>query len=113
MAIELHFNAREASKDRLLYLLTPPSPSPPDMSSPAAFYPASPKEALKAAYVGESIRNIPTPAVVIDVATVRRNCERMLQACDRLKLSWRAHVKTHKVHGLATRAQVEGLTVAA
>ncbi|XP_044718994.1 putative serine dehydratase domain-containing protein [Hirsutella rhossiliensis] len=76
------------------------------MSSPAAaFYPVSPKAALKATYVGQSIRNIPTPAVIIDVAAARRNCERMLQACDRLKLSWRAHVKTHKTVELA-RLQV-------
>lgn len=76
------------------------------MSSPAAtFYPTSPAEALKAAYVGQSIRDVPTPAVVIDVAAVRRNCERMLRACDRLKLSWRAHVKTHKVRCRATRVQ--------
>ncbi|KJZ78512.1 hypothetical protein HIM_01903 [Hirsutella minnesotensis 3608] len=74
-------------------------------SPPACFYPTSPKDALSAAYVGRSIRDVPTPAVVINVAAARRNCERMLQACDRLKLGWRAHVKTHKTIELA-RLQV-------
>ncbi|PHH89312.1 hypothetical protein CDD83_6301 [Cordyceps sp. RAO-2017] len=70
-----------------------------------AFYPTSPKEALVAAYVGQSIRHLPTPAVVLNVAAARRNCQRMLQACDKLRLGWRAHVKTHKTVELA-RLQV-------
>lgn len=74
--------------------------------SSTVFYPTSPKEALAALYVGKSIRDVPTPAAVIDVAAARRNCERMLQACKSLDLGWRAHVKTHKVfltmRGIAT-----------
>lgn len=63
-------------------------------------YPSSPRDALAKLYIGKSIRHVPTPAAVMDVAAVRRNCERMLQACDKLGLSWRAHVKTHKVSRL-------------
>lgn len=59
-------------------------------------YPTSPKHIL-AQFIGKSIRDVPTPAAVINVAAVRRNCERMLQTCVKLGLDWRAHVKTHKV----------------
>lgn len=65
--------------------------------SSTTLFPPSPKETLAALYVGQSIRHVPTPAVVIDLAVVRRNCARMLQACTSLGLGWRAHVKTHKV----------------
>jgi D-serine deaminase-like pyridoxal phosphate-dependent protein len=60
-------------------------------------YPLSPKDTLSSLYLGQDIRNVPTPAAIIDLATVKRNCEGMLSACDSLKLEWRAHVKTHKV----------------
>ncbi|KND90720.1 D-serine dehydratase [Tolypocladium ophioglossoides CBS 100239] len=73
--------------------------------SSAAFYPTSPKDALAALYVGKSTRDVPTPAAVINVAAARRNCARMLQACEKLNLGWRAHVKTHKTVEL-TRLQV-------
>ncbi|KHO01636.1 Alanine racemase [Metarhizium album ARSEF 1941] len=58
-------------------------------------YPTSPKHTL-AQFIGRSIRDVPTPAAVVNVAAVRRNCERMLQTCLELGLGWRAHVKTHK-----------------
>lgn len=63
------------------------------------FFPPSPKDALLAEYLGKSLHEVPTPAAVIDVAAVRRNCKRMLEACESLNLEWRAHVKTHKVGG--------------
>ncbi|KID92781.1 alanine racemase domain protein [Metarhizium guizhouense ARSEF 977] len=53
-------------------------------------YPTSPKHIL-AQFIGKSIRDVPTPAAVINVAAVRRNCERMLQTCVKLGLDWRAH----------------------
>ncbi|KAG5941415.1 hypothetical protein E4U53_007407 [Claviceps sorghi] len=59
-------------------------------------YPSSPRQVLAERYLGKSLGDIPTPAAVINMAAVRRNCERMLQTCDRLGLGWRAHVKTHK-----------------
>ncbi|KAG5973869.1 hypothetical protein E4U55_000224 [Claviceps digitariae] len=59
-------------------------------------YPSSPREVLAGLYLGKSLGDVPTPAAVINIAAVRRNCERMLQTCDRLDLGWRAHVKTHK-----------------
>ncbi|PTB62363.1 hypothetical protein BBK36DRAFT_1172560 [Trichoderma citrinoviride] len=65
--------------------------------SSLTFYPPSPKEALAEAFVGKSLREVPTPAAVLNVAAARRNCARMLEAVGRLGLGWRAHVKTHKV----------------
>lgn len=67
-----------------------------------SLFPTSPKEELARLYVGRSIRDVPTPAAVLDVAVAKRNCDRMLAACKSLKLSWRAHVKTHKVSGALT-----------
>jgi D-serine ammonia-lyase len=55
------------------------------------------KEALRARYVGRSLYQVPTPAVVLDLAKVEANCNMMLEAARRLDLSWRAHIKTHKV----------------
>lgn len=58
------------------------------------------KEALQARYVGQSLYNTPTPALVLDLAKVEANCNLMLDAAQRLKLQWRAHIKTHKVRTL-------------
>ncbi|KAH8811019.1 alanine racemase domain protein [Xylogone sp. PMI_703] len=71
----------------------------------SSFYTISPKEELSSAYVGKSIHNVPTPAAIIDLAVVKRNCQRMLDACESLQLEWRAHVKTHKTVEL-TQLQV-------
>ncbi|RFU30255.1 hypothetical protein B7463_g6090, partial [Scytalidium lignicola] len=71
----------------------------------SSFYTVSPKEELSSVYVGKNIHNVPTPAAILDLAVVRRNCERMLGACEALQLEWRAHVKTHKTIEL-TRLQV-------
>ncbi len=77
---------------------------PPATMSSLTYYAASPREALVAEYVGKSIRDVPTPAAIINVAAVRRNCSRMLEACKSLNLGWRAHVKTHKVRWMYTSA---------
>lgn len=54
-------------------------------------------DALKTRYLGRSLESIPTPAAILDLAKVEVNCQRMLDAIDRLGVLWRAHVKTHKV----------------
>ncbi|KAG6000682.1 hypothetical protein E4U54_001336 [Claviceps lovelessii] len=59
-------------------------------------YPSPPRQVLAELYLGKCLGDVPTPAAVINIAAVRRNCERMLQTCDQLDLGWRAHVKTHK-----------------
>ncbi len=52
---------------------------------------------LKAKYVGLTLSDIPTPSAILDLGKLRVNCQRMLDATDRLSLSWRCHIKTHKV----------------
>ena len=55
------------------------------------------KESLKTMFVGKELDQIPTPAAVVDRVVVRRNCLQMLVACDALGVSFRPHIKTHKV----------------
>lgn len=64
------------------------------------FYPFRPiphEEVLKQYYVGKDIGDVPKPAVVLDVAIIKKHCERMLQTVKALGVGFRAHVKTHKV----------------
>ncbi|KAI1104603.1 putative serine dehydratase domain-containing protein [Jackrogersella minutella] len=63
------------------------------------------KERLRAEFVGKSLNDAITPSVVLDLAKVEAQCSLMLEASERLQLSWRAHIKTHKTEEL-TRLQV-------
>ncbi|KAI1150132.1 putative serine dehydratase domain-containing protein [Nemania diffusa] len=63
------------------------------------------KDLLRARFVGKTLHQVPTPVVVLDLAKVEANCNLMLEAAQRLHLSWRAHIKTHKTAEL-TRLQV-------
>ncbi|CAJ2499949.1 Uu.00g028020.m01.CDS01 [Anthostomella pinea] len=63
------------------------------------------KDLLRAQFVGKNLNQVVTPAVVLDLAKVETNCNLMLEAAQRLQLSWRAHIKTHKTAEL-TRLQV-------
>ncbi|KAI3324561.1 putative serine dehydratase domain-containing protein [Xylariaceae sp. AK1471] len=65
----------------------------------------SSKDLLRAQFVGKTLHQVPTPAVVLDLAKVEANCNIMLDAAQRLHLNWRAHIKTHKTAEL-TRLQV-------
>lgn len=51
----------------------------------------------RARYVGKTLHDVPTPSAVLDLAKLETNCQQMLDAVERLSLSWRAHIKTHKV----------------
>ncbi|OAA73478.1 Alanine racemase [Cordyceps fumosorosea ARSEF 2679] len=63
------------------------------------------QESLQQFYVGKDIHNVPTPALVLDRAKMRRHCESLSAATEALGVDFRAHVKTHKtVEG--TRLQV-------
>ena len=62
-------------------------------------------EALHSRYVGKNIESISAPAAVLDRAKAERNCDLMLEAVKELRVSFRAHVKTHKTTQL-TRLQV-------
>ncbi|RTE75590.1 hypothetical protein BHE90_009946 [Fusarium euwallaceae] len=64
-----------------------------------------PLDELRQFYVGKDIHHVPKPAVILDVARVRRHCSSMLEAVSALSVGFRAHVKTHKtIEG--TRLQV-------
>lgn len=62
-----------------------------------------------------NIRELSTPAVVVDLDVVDRNLERMAQYCERHGIALRPHTKTHKSLEIA-RKQLQlgaiGLTVA-
>ncbi|KAK1829492.1 putative serine dehydratase domain-containing protein [Podospora conica] len=66
---------------------------------------ASPKDDLKARFVGQSLHDVPVPSIVLDLAKVEVNCQRMLDAAQSLGLLFRAHIKTHKTTEL-TRLQL-------
>jgi D-serine deaminase-like pyridoxal phosphate-dependent protein len=65
--------------------------------SAPSFYPSPSKAALQLHHVGKNVKDIPTPALILDLAPIRRNCRAMLEATKALGLGFRAHVKTHKV----------------
>jgi D-serine deaminase-like pyridoxal phosphate-dependent protein len=54
-------------------------------------------DALRSTYLGQSLQEVPTPAAILDLAKLETNCLRMLEAARRIGVSFRAHVKTHKV----------------
>ena len=60
-------------------------------------YPLSIKEELVKMFVGKSLKDVATPAAVLDLSKVKNNCNRLLEAVDSLNFGWRAHIKTHKV----------------
>ena len=63
--------------------------------------PLPPHAALREAFVGKNLGDVPTPAAVLDKAVVQRNCLQMLKACQALQVGFRPHVKTHKVYSRA------------
>lgn len=65
--------------------------------TPLANYPLSSQTSLAAQYVGQKLEHLPTPAVVLDRALIRRNCTAMLSVCKKLGVGFRSHVKSHKV----------------
>lgn len=67
------------------------------MTTHLSLYPNPSHELLRERFLGKSLRDVETPAAVIDLSIVKRNCQKMLDAVDELGFSWRAHIKTHKV----------------
>jgi D-serine deaminase-like pyridoxal phosphate-dependent protein len=65
--------------------------------STIANYPLPSKASLANQYIGQKLADLPTPAIVLDCATIRRNCDAMLNVCKELGVGFRAHVKSHKV----------------
>lgn len=60
-------------------------------------YPSASPAGLKLQYIGKTLQEVETPAVVIDQGIAKRNCQAMLDITDKLGLGLRVHVKSHKV----------------
>ncbi|CAO1612606.1 unnamed protein product [Parajaminaea phylloscopi] len=54
------------------------------------------KRELRDRFVGKDLSHLRTPAAIVDVAKVERNCVRMLDLASQWGVPFRAHVKTHK-----------------
>ena len=55
------------------------------------------KDALVKEFVGKSLNELRTPALIVDRAAFRDNCAKMHQNAKDWEASFRAHLKTHKV----------------
>jgi hypothetical protein len=55
------------------------------------------KASLAQQYVGKSLKDIPLPAAVLDIAAVKRNCKRMLDAMNELGWALRPVASGHEV----------------
>jgi len=71
----------------------------------AANYPVPSKASLVQQFVGKSLKEIPLPAAVLDLAVLKRNCTRMLDAVDKLGFALRFQVNSHKVSGVDIHAR--------
>ncbi|GIK02996.1 hypothetical protein Aspvir_007062 [Aspergillus viridinutans] len=69
-------------------------------SNPLSRYPPS-NEELRRFYIGRDIGDVPKPAVVLDVAIIKRHCQTMLQTVKQLGVAFRAHIKTLKTPQIA------------
>lgn len=47
--------------------------------------------------MGKTLRDVPTPSIILDLAKLEVNCQRMMDAAEKNGIGWRAHIKTHKV----------------
>ncbi|KAF2827535.1 hypothetical protein CC86DRAFT_369640 [Ophiobolus disseminans] len=64
--------------------------------TPLDNYPLASQASLAAQYVGKRLQGLPTPAVILDRSKIKKNCDAMLQVCQKLDVGFRAHVKSHK-----------------
>lgn len=55
------------------------------------------KAALQERLVGKTLHDVPAPSIVLDLAKLEVNCQRMIDAAEKNGIGWRAHIKTHKV----------------
>ncbi|EGW30000.1 uncharacterized protein SPAPADRAFT_63627 [Spathaspora passalidarum NRRL Y-27907] len=66
------------------------------MKYPSEFTPVANKQELCKQYVGKSIKELPTPSIVIDRSQFRANCRQMIENAKKLNADFRPHIKTHK-----------------
>jgi D-serine deaminase-like pyridoxal phosphate-dependent protein len=55
--------------------------------------------------LGQSVNDIPTPSVVVDLDVMERNLQYFRDIADEHDISVRSHVKSHKMPGVARRQQ--------
>jgi D-serine ammonia-lyase len=60
-------------------------------------YPLPSKASLVQQFVGKTLKEIPLPAAVVDIAAVKRNCQRMSDAVKDLGFEFVPLVNVHKV----------------
>jgi D-serine ammonia-lyase len=60
-------------------------------------YPLPSKAALVQQFVGKTLKEIPLPAAIIDIAAVHRNCKRMDDAVKEMGFDFAPLVDVHKV----------------
>ena len=78
------------------------------MSSPfTSNYPLASEDELKKEFVGKQLRDVQAPVPVIDVSVAKQNCEAMLKTAEQLGVSFRAHIKTHKVKTPSSEIEYE------
>ena len=58
---------------------------------------------ISAASIGESLHDIDTPALILDLDAFERNCERLRQALAGFPVNIRPHAKSHKCPEIARR----------
>lgn len=73
-----------------------------------ANYPLSSQTSLASQFVGKTLADLPTPAIVLDRALIKKNCDAMLNVCKELGVGFRAHVKSHKTVELSKLQVGEG-----
>lgn len=56
----------------------------------------TPQTSLKERLVGKTLHEVPTPSIVLDLAKLEENCQRMMDTAAKNGIGWRAHIKTHK-----------------
>ncbi|KAF2129736.1 hypothetical protein P153DRAFT_366238 [Dothidotthia symphoricarpi CBS 119687] len=61
-----------------------------------ALYPLAPHAPLLTQFLHKNTNDVPTPAIILDRALIKRHCEAMLRVCSDLGVGFRAHVKSHK-----------------
>jgi D-serine ammonia-lyase len=60
-------------------------------------YPLPSKASLMQQFVGKTLKDIPLPAAVVDIAAVKQNCQRMSDAVKDLGFELVPLVNVHKV----------------
>jgi len=70
---------------------------PPQSYTPIGLLRIPSKDEILAEFKGKPVSTVRTPALFLDRAVVKGNCQRMGESAKKWGVKFRAHVKTHKV----------------